>query len=299
VEVVDINDNSPQFERPSYETSVSRFEAVGTSVITVFAFDNDAAHNAEITYSLEIDTTAGEEHQNDLDFFELVNRRSGEITLIKPIPMKTQKFIFNVIADDNGIPEALQSSAQVTLNVLDKQQKAPKWQTSPDCKPGITVDENVELNKVILRCRAVSSGDSRNSDVIYKLTASGGPGNKAESKFRQFNKFENGNEWVEVVIMEGLDYEQVNNYTLTLTATVGVPTIQEKNVCVFDFQDMTSRVASTKTFVVEVRDVNDVVPQFTVDLFTGTIDEEMTPNEHLEKWVSDFKGGVASVGKLL
>ncbi|CAL2028181.1 unnamed protein product [Caenorhabditis brenneri] len=268
VEVVDVNDNAPQFERPSYETSVSRYEAIGTSVITVFAFDNDAAHNAEISYALEVDTTAGEEHLNDLEFFQLVNRHSGEIAIVKNIPPSTQKFVFNVIADDNGIPESLQSTAQVVLNVLDKQQKAPKWQTSPDCKSVITVPENVEMNRVILRCRAVSSGDSRSSsDVIYKLTASGGHGNsKAESKFRQFNKFENGNEWVEVAIMEGLDYEQVNNYTLTLTAT-----------------DMTSRVASTKTFVVEVRDVNDVVPQFTVDLFTGTIDEEMTPNEYLER----------------
>ncbi|PIC54303.1 hypothetical protein B9Z55_003605 [Caenorhabditis nigoni] len=268
VEVVDVNDNAPQFERPSYETSVSRFEAIGTSVITVFAFDNDAAHNAEISYKLEVDTTAGEEHQNDIEFFELVNRRSGEITLIKPIPMRTQKFVFNVIADDNGVPESLESTSQVILNVLDKQQKAPKWHSSPDCKPGITVAENVEMNKVILRCRATSSGDNKKSDVIYKLTASaGGHGNsKAESKFRQFNKFENGNEWVEVAIMEPLDYEQINNYTLTLTAT-----------------DMTSHVASTKTFIVEVMDVNDVVPQFTVDLFTGTIDEEMTPNEYLEK----------------
>ncbi|ULU14127.1 hypothetical protein L3Y34_016562 [Caenorhabditis briggsae] len=268
VEVVDVNDNAPQFERPSYETSVSRFEAIGTSVITVFAFDNDAAHNAEISYKLEVDTTAGEEHQNDIEFFELVNRRSGEITLIKPIPMRTQKFVFSVIADDNGVPESLESTSQVILNVLDKQQKAPKWHSSPDCKPGITVAENVEMNKVILRCRATSSGDNKKSDVIYKLTASaGGHGNsKAESKFRQFNKFENGNEWVEVAIMEPLDYEQINNYTLTLTAT-----------------DMTSHVASTKTFIVEVMDVNDVVPQFTVDLFTGTIDEEMTPNEYLEK----------------
>lgn len=139
---------------------------------------------------------------------------------MKPIPHLKSKFSFNVVADDNGVPEPLSSTAQVVLNVLDKQQKAPKWQSSPECKSVITVAENVEMNKVILRCRAVSGDGSRSSETIYKLTASGGPGSKAESKFRQFNKFENGNEWVEVAIMEGLDYEQVNNYTLTLTATV-------------------------------------------------------------------------------
>ncbi|CAB3408176.1 unnamed protein product [Caenorhabditis bovis] len=265
VEVVDVNDNAPQFELPSYETSVSRFESVGTSVITVFAYDNDAAHNAEISYSLEPDTTAGEEHANDIQFFELVNRRSGEITLVKNIPYQKSKFVFNVVANDNGVPEAQTSVAQVILNVLDRQHKAPKWQSSPDCKALVSVVENVEMNRIILRCRAVS-GDGSRSQTVYKLSTTGGHNSKVDSKFRQFNRFEDGNEWVEVAIMEPLDYEQINNYTLTLSAT-----------------DVSSQVTSTKTFVVEVRDVNDVVPQFTVDLFTGTIDEELTPNEYLEK----------------
>ncbi|KJH45916.1 cadherin domain protein [Dictyocaulus viviparus] len=59
IEVVDVNDNAPQFDRASYETSVSRSESIGTSILTVFAFDTDAPHNANITYHLEPDPTAG------------------------------------------------------------------------------------------------------------------------------------------------------------------------------------------------------------------------------------------------
>ncbi|CAD6190829.1 unnamed protein product [Caenorhabditis auriculariae] len=265
VEVVDENDNAPQFERAAYETSVSRGESVGTSVITVFAFDNDAAHNAEISYALETDSLAGDEHLDDIKFFELVNKRSGEIALVKPIPHEKSKFMFNVVANDHGIPEALTSTAQVVINVHDRQQKAPKWQISPDCKNVVTVRENSEMNKVILRCYAVS-GDGSKSSIVYKLSTSGAHNSmKADAKFRQFNKFEDGKEWAEVAIMEGLDYEQVNNYTLTLSAT-----------------DVGSEVTATKIFTVLVEDVNDVVPQFTVDLFTGTIDEELTPQEYLE-----------------
>ncbi|KJH45915.1 cadherin domain protein, partial [Dictyocaulus viviparus] len=51
-----------------------------------------------------------------------------------------------------------------------------------------------------------------------------------------------------------------------------------------NFQDVNSHVSSSKSFTVTVQDVNDVVPQFTVDLFTGTVDEELTPAEYLEKF---------------
>ncbi|KAK6051645.1 cadherin domain protein [Cooperia oncophora] len=163
------------------------------------------------------------------------------------------KFIFNVIADDNGIPEAQRSTVQVTIKVHEKQQSAPRWQTSPDCKPEVTV--------------VVENGED-NVYCFFRLTNGGimRPG-KADAKFRQFNKIEDGREWVEVVIMEPLDYEQAQNYTLTLTAT-----------------DVNSHVSSSRSFTVLVKDVNDVVPQFTVDLFTGTIDEELTPAEYLERF---------------
>ncbi|KAK5974090.1 Cadherin domain protein, partial [Trichostrongylus colubriformis] len=123
-----------------------------------------------------------------------------------------------------------------------------------------------QMNKVLLRCRAIA-GDGSKSSIVYKLTNGGvmRPG-KADAKFRQFNKIEDGREWVEVVIMEPLDYEQAQNYTLTLTAT-----------------DVNSLVSSSRSFTVLVKDVNDVVPQFTVDLFTGTVDEELTPEEYLQK----------------
>ncbi|KHJ92056.1 cadherin domain protein, partial [Oesophagostomum dentatum] len=269
VEVVDVNDNAPQFDRASYETSISRSEAIGTSILTVFAFDNDAPHNANVTYHLEADPSAGEEFQDDADFFRILNEHSGEITLTKSIPRNQQKnkFVFNVVADDNGIPEPQRSTAQVTIKIHEKQQSAPRWQSSKDCKKEVTVVENTEMNKVLLRCRAVA-GDGSKSSIVYKLSngAVSRPG-KPDAKFRQFNKIEDGREWVEVVIMEPLDYEQAQNYTLTLTAT-----------------DVNSHVSSSRSFVVLVQDVNDVVPQFTVDLFTGTVDEELTPAEYLEKF---------------
>ncbi|VDK30205.1 unnamed protein product [Anisakis simplex] len=66
--------------------------------------------------------------------------------------------------------------------------------------------------------------------------------------------------------MVGLDYENQMNYTLTITA-----------------MDMRSQVTSDKQFHIILRDKNDVVPRFTVDRFTGTIEEEQTPIEFMER----------------
>lgn len=47
---------------------------------------------------------------------------------------------------------------------------------------------------------------------------------------------------------------------------------------------MNSQVSTPRSFAVLVEDANDAVPQFTVDLFTGTVDEELTPAEYFDKF---------------
>lgn len=56
------------------------------SVITIFADDADAPHNARITYSLSEDNSAESEHKKDVEYFRILNENSGEITLVNQIP---------------------------------------------------------------------------------------------------------------------------------------------------------------------------------------------------------------------
>lgn len=46
---------------------------------------------------------------------------------------------------------------------------------------------------------------------------------------------------------------------------------------------MLSLATSEKHFYITVKDENDVVPKFTVDQFTGTIDEELSPTEYMDR----------------
>ena len=52
VDVIDINDNAPNFSRHSYYKSISEFTDVGQSVLTVKAWDGDKGDNAVVTYTL-------------------------------------------------------------------------------------------------------------------------------------------------------------------------------------------------------------------------------------------------------
>lgn len=54
----------------------------------------------------------------------------------------------------------------------------------------------------------------------------------------------------------------------------------------FFSQDMISLASSERRFHIIVRDRNDEVPRFTVDQFVGTVDEELTPADYMEKQVS-------------
>ncbi|VDN43852.1 unnamed protein product [Gongylonema pulchrum] len=190
------------------------------SVVTVFADDADAPQNARITYSLSEDASAGKEHRKDASFFRIINENSGEITLVNQIPSHKDRFVFNVIADDNGKPVSQRSTVQVVVNVHEKQQSAPQWQTNGECKTVVTVDEDIPINSVLLRCLAIP-GDGSRSPISYKMANGASRGTNNEKHFREFLEKTDGRDWVVVRNMVGLDYEQQQNYTLTLSAMVG------------------------------------------------------------------------------
>lgn len=52
------------------------------------------------------------------------------------------------MASDNGKPFAQRSAVQVVVNIHEKQQSAPQWQTNDECKAIITVDEDIPVSEM-------------------------------------------------------------------------------------------------------------------------------------------------------
>lgn len=144
---MDVNDNAPQFDRLLYEASLAKNAIIGSSVLTVFAEDNDSPANGQITYFIAPDETAPIEHHDDFHFFKIVNSVLGEITLMRKILLNEnrERFMFSVIATDNGHPEPRTTSVPVVVKVHERQQNAPQWQSSIDCKESLLLDEDIHV----------------------------------------------------------------------------------------------------------------------------------------------------------
>lgn len=75
VEITDINDNPPLFDRQEYKENVKQDTPIGTNILRVSASDEDADNNGAILYNL---TAPGD--PADLDYF-MINPDSGWVIL--------------------------------------------------------------------------------------------------------------------------------------------------------------------------------------------------------------------------
>ncbi|KAK0085585.1 hypothetical protein PV325_004823 [Microctonus aethiopoides] len=79
VEITDVNDNPPLFDRQKYVENVKQDASIGTNILRVSASDEDADNNGAIMYSL-----SSPSNRQDLEYFE-IQAESGWIILKKPL----------------------------------------------------------------------------------------------------------------------------------------------------------------------------------------------------------------------
>uniref|UniRef100_A0A1Y1MVJ3 Fat-like cadherin-related tumor suppressor homolog n=1 Tax=Photinus pyralis TaxID=7054 RepID=A0A1Y1MVJ3_PHOPY len=129
--VQDVNDCPPEFSEESYNVSVSEAASFGTTVLTIFAKDNDTGINQKIKYSIEKDSG------NATDYFH-IDEADGNIYLKQSLDHEqSRSHHFVVVATDQGIPH-LSSTAHVWLSVLDMNDNPPKFE-QPSYSCGLSV----------------------------------------------------------------------------------------------------------------------------------------------------------------
>ncbi|XP_020621470.1 cadherin EGF LAG seven-pass G-type receptor 2-like [Orbicella faveolata] len=131
--VSDVNDNSPQFTLPGgYQFSVAE-GVVGLTVGAVKANDSDIAGNGEIFYSLMATPTS-------ISF--RINSSTGGISTTEALDYeKFHSHLLIVQAEDRGIPQPRRTAVQVSINVIDVNDNAPRfYETQHDLN---TVENNL------------------------------------------------------------------------------------------------------------------------------------------------------------
>lgn len=153
IQVVDSNDNSPQFNQTTYYGSVIEAATSGVYVTQVFATDEDQGNNAEISYSITSDRFT-------------INSQSGIITVSSSVPIDretTPSFSFIVIGRDGG---GRTGRANVLVTVEDINDNAPVF-TSIEYI-GYVVEQSPQGTEV-LTITANDDDEGDNGRVVYTI----------------------------------------------------------------------------------------------------------------------------------
>merc|ERR1719361_1834768 len=235
VEITDVNDNPPLFDRQKYIENVKQDTNIGTNILRVSASDEDADNNGAIRYSL-----AAPFQRDDLNYFD-IQQESGWIFLKRPLDRESYRL--EAIAEDRG-DTVLSRTVEVQIDVVDRSNKPPVWDR-PVYGP-IYVKENTAIGQTVTTVRA-SSGIEDNPTVFYQLIrGSTDQTNKYDTFYLQ-QKIVDGWTYADIKVNHPLDYERIKEYNLTVRV--------ENNGA--------QQLASEATVFIVLEDVNDEIPLFT------------------------------------
>ncbi|XP_019958668.2 protocadherin Fat 1a isoform X1 [Paralichthys olivaceus] len=134
VDVIDVNNNAPEFQQTSYNAIVDENVPIGTSVVTVKATDVDRGENGYVTYSI----TNLSPQPFVIDYF------SGVISTSEVLDYELMPRIYNlrVRASDWGSPfrREVEASVKITLNNLNDNK--PLFE-NVDCEVTVPRDHGV------------------------------------------------------------------------------------------------------------------------------------------------------------
>ncbi|XP_053497629.1 protocadherin beta-16-like [Ictalurus furcatus] len=168
LQISDINDNAPVFEKNSYEASILENNSPGLSIFTVKARDADSKQNARVSYILEESSVNGV----PISSYVSVSADSGVIHAVRSFDYEQIKhFNFRVKAQDGGNPP-LSRNVSVKIIIQDQNDNAPQI-LYPVQTGGSVVAEMVprsaDVGYLVTKVVAVDVDSGQNAWLSYKL----------------------------------------------------------------------------------------------------------------------------------
>ncbi|XP_030000837.1 protocadherin beta-16-like [Sphaeramia orbicularis] len=168
LQISDVNDNPPVFERSSYEAYIVENNTPGLSIFTVKATDSDWNQNARVSYILEDSSVNGV----PVSSYVSVSADSGVIHAVRSFDYEQIKdFQFCIKAQDGGSPP-LSSNVTVKIMIQDQNDNAPQV-LYPVQTGGSLVAEMVprsaDVGYLVTKVVAVDVDSGQNAWLSYKL----------------------------------------------------------------------------------------------------------------------------------
>ncbi|XP_036751888.2 LOW QUALITY PROTEIN: protocadherin beta-2 [Manis pentadactyla] len=241
IEVLDINDNTPEFEKMLYEVQIRENSPIGSQIVIVSARDLDIGAYGEISYVFS-------QASEDIRRTFRINEKSGELLLTQKLDFESiQTYTLNIQAIDGG---GLSGSCVVFVQVMDLNDNPPELTVSTLISE---IPEN--LQETIIAVFSVSDPDSGdNGRMVCSI--------QDDLPFILKPSVEN---FYTLVTTTALDREHRSEYNITITVTdLGTP-----------------RLKSEYSIPVQVADVNDNAPAFSQSAYTLWVRENNSPALHI------------------
>ncbi|XP_061581316.1 protocadherin beta-16-like isoform X13 [Cololabis saira] len=168
LQISDVNDNAPVFQRTSYEAYIVENNTPGVSIFTVKAMDADWNQNARVSYILEDSSVSGV----PVSSYVSVSADSGVIHAARSFDYEQIKdFQFRIKAQDGGSPP-LSSNVTVKILIQDQNDNPPQV-LYPVLTGGSVVAEMVprsaDVGYLVTKVVAVDVDSGQNAWLSYKL----------------------------------------------------------------------------------------------------------------------------------
>ncbi|XP_061442403.1 protocadherin beta-16-like isoform X1 [Rhineura floridana] len=238
IDILDNNDNVPQFSKPLYKVKLMENSPLDTLVTKVEVSDKDFGSYAAITYSFsQVGKTV-------LKSFRL-NTLAGELTVSGIIDYeKNRNYEMNVRATDGG---GLSAYCKVVVEVEDENDNAPEVAITAITTP-LPEDSPPDTVVALFSVTDADSGDNGRTACTTETNL-------------PFILKPTENNYYQLVTQQPLDREQASEYNITITATDrGSP-----------------RLTATRIVHVHISDVNDNPPVFETTFYGMQLKENNIP----------------------
>ncbi|XP_030594762.1 protocadherin gamma-A11-like isoform X28 [Archocentrus centrarchus] len=243
VEITDINDNAPTFEKSEIKFVISESAVVGAKFDLERAVDLDVGTNTLQSYVLKPSDNFILKLHNQAD-----STKNVEMVLQKPLDREKNEFISLVVtAVDGGEPQ-MSGTMQILITVLDANDNPPVF--TQQIYKG-TVAENATKGATVTSVSASDADHGLNGKIKYSIT-------NTLDDVR--NMFEINEENGEIRLIGRLDYEKKRHFQINVRA-----------------RDNGGLTDSCKV-IVDVVDVNDNEPTIKIMSKSTIISESANPN---------------------
>ncbi|XP_054840715.1 protocadherin gamma-B5-like isoform X2 [Eublepharis macularius] len=169
LQISDVNDNSPTFEKPSYSIYVPENNPSGASIFSLNALDPDVDQNSRITYSIL--------HSNieelPISSYISINSETGALYAQRSFDYEQfREFQLQVKAQDGGSPP-LSSNVTVRVFILDQNDNSPRILSPSQEAKGSALFEMVprsaEAGYLVTKVVAVDADSGHNAWLSYHI----------------------------------------------------------------------------------------------------------------------------------